>query len=149
MLNEQQVILAKLRLQSANEDYTIARSMIGGGHYKASNNRSYYAIFHAIRAVLALESKDFKKHGHAIGYFNKEYIHAGHFESHFIEIIKTIPAPPGGKKTGAVMENVFVLGYRLNLSLSCCQFCQLYQTANGMLPFCFFVQPLAPLFFMV
>jgi hypothetical protein len=22
------------------------------------------------------------------------------------------PAPPGGKKTGAVMENVFVLGYR-------------------------------------
>jgi hypothetical protein len=21
------------------------------------------------------------------------------------------PAPPGGKKTGAVMENVFVLGY--------------------------------------
>jgi hypothetical protein len=22
------------------------------------------------------------------------------------------PAPPGGKKTGAVMENVFVLGYK-------------------------------------
>jgi hypothetical protein len=28
------------------------------------------------------------------------------------------PAPPGGKKTGAVMENVFVLGYKSNTVFS-------------------------------
>jgi uncharacterized protein (UPF0332 family) len=89
MLNEQQVILSKLRLQSANEDYIIAKSLLNDGHYKAANNRAYYSVFHAIRAVLALESKDFKRHAQVIGYFNKEYIHAGHFEPRFFEIIKT------------------------------------------------------------
>lgn len=89
MLSEQQVILSKLRLQSANEDHTTAKSLLHDGHYKAANNRAYYAMFHAIRAVLALESKDFKRHAQVMGYFNKEYIHAGHFEPHFFEIIKT------------------------------------------------------------
>jgi tellurite resistance protein TehA-like permease len=28
------------------------------------------------------------------------------------------PAPPGGKKTGAVMENVFVLGYKTQPGIS-------------------------------
>ena len=37
-------------------------------------NRSYYAAFYAIRAVLALESIDFKRHKDAIGYFNKTYV---------------------------------------------------------------------------
>jgi hypothetical protein len=35
MLNEQQVILSKLRLQSANEDYIIAKSLLNNGYYKA------------------------------------------------------------------------------------------------------------------
>jgi hypothetical protein len=30
------------------------------------------------------------------------------------------PAPPGGKKTGAVMENVFVLGYISIFHLKIC-----------------------------
>lgn len=88
MLIEQQVILSKLRLQNANEDYIIAKNLLNEGHYKAANNRAYYSMFHAIRAVLALESKDFKRHAQVIGYFNKEYIHAGHFEPRFFKIIK-------------------------------------------------------------
>lgn len=89
MLNEQQVILAKLRLQNASEDYRIAKSLLKDGHYKAANNRAYYSMFHGIRAVLALESKDFKRHAQLIGYFNKEYIHTGQFEPHFFEAIRT------------------------------------------------------------
>ncbi len=30
--------------------------------YKAANNRAYYSIFHSIRAILALEPIDFKRH---------------------------------------------------------------------------------------
>ena len=39
----------------------------------------YYSIFHSIRAVLALEPIDFKKHKDVIAYFNKNYIHTGVF----------------------------------------------------------------------
>lgn len=42
--------------------------------YASANNRAYYAIFYAIRAVLALEEKDFKKHKDVIAYFNQYYV---------------------------------------------------------------------------
>lgn len=43
--------------------------------YASANNRAYYAIFYAIRAVLVLEEKDFKKHKDVIAYFNQYYVH--------------------------------------------------------------------------
>ncbi len=42
--------------------------------YKSANNRAYYAIFHSMRAVLALEGIDFRKHKSVQAYFNKNYI---------------------------------------------------------------------------
>ena len=42
--------------------------------YKSANNRAYYAIFHAIKAVLALEPIDFKRHKDIQAYFNKNYV---------------------------------------------------------------------------
>lgn len=42
--------------------------------YKDSINRSYYATFYAIKAVLALEEVDFKRHKDAVAYFNKKYV---------------------------------------------------------------------------
>lgn len=47
--------------------------------YKAANNRAYYAVFHAIDAVLALEPIAFKKHKDTLGYFNKHYVHTEKF----------------------------------------------------------------------
>lgn len=87
MLNECQVILSNLRLSKAREDVDVAEEVLHSGHYKAANNRAYYCIFHCIRAVLALESIDFKSHSQVIGYFNKNYIHAGHFDSLTFEAI--------------------------------------------------------------
>ena len=40
-------------------------------------NRSYYAVFYAIKSVLALEGKDFKRHKDVIVYFNKTYVASG------------------------------------------------------------------------
>ena len=40
----------------------------------AANNRAYYSIFYAIRAVLAMEKIDFKRHKDVLAYFNKNYI---------------------------------------------------------------------------
>ncbi len=42
--------------------------------YKSSNKRAYYAIFHAINAVHALNGRAFKRHKDAIENFNKDYV---------------------------------------------------------------------------
>ncbi len=42
--------------------------------YKGANNRAYYAIFHAINAIHALNGKAYKRHKDAIGNFNKDYV---------------------------------------------------------------------------
>ncbi len=42
--------------------------------YKSSNNRAYYAIFHAINAVHALNGRAFKRHKDTIENFNKDYV---------------------------------------------------------------------------
>ena len=48
-----------------------------GGFYRDSINRAYYVVFYAIKAILALEGIDFKRHKDAIGYFNKNYVATG------------------------------------------------------------------------
>lgn len=42
--------------------------------YASANNRAYYCIFHAMRAVLALDGEDFKKHSAVIARFTVNYL---------------------------------------------------------------------------
>ena len=42
--------------------------------YRAAANRSYYAIFHSMRAVLALEEVDMSKHSGVMAEFRKRYL---------------------------------------------------------------------------
>lgn len=62
------------RLEQAKEDLTASKLLYDSKLYKSANNRAYYAIFHTIRSILALEPIDFKKHKDVIAYFNKNYI---------------------------------------------------------------------------
>ena len=64
--------LSIYRLERALEDLATAEDNLSNGRFRASVNRSYYAIFHAARAVLALDGLDFKKHAGVVGTFSKE-----------------------------------------------------------------------------
>ena len=66
--------LAKYRLDQSKENLEEAEALFNINKFKGANNRAYYAIFHAMKAILALEQTDFKKHSSVIAYFNKEYI---------------------------------------------------------------------------
>lgn len=44
-----------------------------------SANRSYYGMFHGVRALLALDGVDFKRHSGVISYFQEHYIKTGLF----------------------------------------------------------------------
>ena len=66
--------LALHRIDVAKEDLETAESNYSENHLRAANNRAYYAIYHAITAVLAIESVAFKKHKDTIAHFNKSYV---------------------------------------------------------------------------
>lgn len=66
--------LARYRFEKAQQCILSAEYVMKINDYNLVSNRSYYAIFHGMRAVLALERKDFEKHSGVIGYFRKEYI---------------------------------------------------------------------------
>lgn len=60
---------AKYRLERARIDLSDAEFNYQNRRYLNANNRAYYAIFHAIRAVLATERIDFKRHKDVLAYF--------------------------------------------------------------------------------
>ena len=62
------------RLEQAKSDIKASEVLYKEKLLNAANNRAYYAIFHAIRSVLALEPIDFKRHKDVIAYFNKNYV---------------------------------------------------------------------------
>ena len=68
--------VAKHRLRVAKEDLQAAYLLLEAGSYRGANNRAYYAIFHAVSAVLAMEGVAFKKHKDTLAYFNKNYVAA-------------------------------------------------------------------------
>ena len=66
--------LSRHRIEQAKEDLKAAKALYDLKLYKSANNRAYYSIFHAIRAILALEPIDFKRHKDVLAYFNKNYV---------------------------------------------------------------------------
>ena len=74
MYSEEIKALAKYRLEQSKENLEESKALFAINKYKGACNRAYYAIFHAIKAILALEEIDFKKHSSVMAYFNKEYV---------------------------------------------------------------------------
>ncbi len=79
--------LSKYRLERAREDLQTAKVNLDNGLYKGAVNRSYYAIFHAIRAVNTMDGFDASKHASVIAHFNQYHIHAGDFDKNTYKII--------------------------------------------------------------
>ena len=73
-MSEKKVDLCIYRMRGAIETLGVSALCLESQHYKDSINRSYYAAFYAVKAVLALEEVDFKRHKDAVAYFNKTYV---------------------------------------------------------------------------
>ena len=69
--------LSRYRLEKTGEMYAAALRDLREEDYASANNRAYYCIFHAIRAVLALDGEDFKKHSAVIARFTLNYLKTG------------------------------------------------------------------------
>ena len=80
--------LSKYRFETSLEDLEDAKIMFENERYKNTLNRGYYAIFHAIRAVIALDGFDSSKHSGLIAYFNQNYVKTNIFPKEMSKVIR-------------------------------------------------------------
>ena len=66
--------LSGYRFARAEQMLRASKAAFALEDWVTANNRAYYCFFHAMRAVLALERVDFKKHSAVISYFNQHYV---------------------------------------------------------------------------
>ncbi len=76
MMTENVAALMRYRIEQAEEALAAARLLQRESSLHASVNRSYYAMFYAILALLASRKEETSKHSGAIALFDRFYVHA-------------------------------------------------------------------------
>lgn len=79
--------LAKYRYSLALEDLESAKNLLKEDDLRLALNRSYYSIFHAMRAVNTLDEFDSSRHSSVIAHFNKEHVKNGDFPKEIAKMI--------------------------------------------------------------
>lgn len=79
--------LSRYRMRKAQEMLASAKRDMEAEDYASANNRAYYAIFHAMRAVLALDGEDYKKHSAVISRFTLNYLKPEVFSKEYGKLI--------------------------------------------------------------
>ena len=87
---------ARYRLEKAGKCLDTAEICLRGNDYEAATNRSYYAVFHSIRSILALDEVDFKHHSAVASYFRHYYIKTGIFDVELSDILRDLFDARGG-----------------------------------------------------
>lgn len=79
--------LSQYRLKKAAEELEIAKKLFADNYFAKSLNSSYYSMFHAIRALLAFEKVDSKKHVGLINFFNNLFIKTNKIQEKYFTFI--------------------------------------------------------------
>lgn len=90
MLYDEKKSLSQARINHSTECLAAAEHLLASEDYKSAANRSYYAIFHAMRAVLAFDEIDMKHHSGIISEFRRIYIKSGIFDMKLSQIISVL-----------------------------------------------------------
>jgi len=87
MLDDLKKISVSFRLEKARDCLEASELLLSANSYANSVNRSYYAIYHAVRAVLITVGFSSKTHSGNIGEFRRLFIKTGIFPKEFSDII--------------------------------------------------------------
>lgn len=79
--------LVKYRLENAENDLREATILMKAESYNGVLNRAYYAVFHSVSAIHALDGKSFRRHKDTLGDFNKNYINTEIFPKEYGRLI--------------------------------------------------------------
>jgi len=80
--------LISYRLDRARECIKDTESDILAGSLHSAANRLYYAVFNAMRVLLAKDGVDFSKHSGVIAYIRSQYIKKGILDIKYSELIR-------------------------------------------------------------
>ena len=80
--------LSKYRFERAIEELDNAKAMLDTNRYKLALNRSYYSIFHCMRAVNTIDAFDSSKHSSIIAHFNQYHVKTEDFPKAISKIIR-------------------------------------------------------------
>ena len=86
-MDDKKRTLSDYRLNKAKEELQTASLNLEHDKISQSVNRSYYAIFHAARALLAFDLFDAKRHSAIIASFNQKYIATGQIDRSFYKML--------------------------------------------------------------
>jgi uncharacterized protein (UPF0332 family) len=87
VLDDLREVSVDFRLEKARNCLRAAETLLSADSYADSANRSYYCIYHSIRAVLITSGFSSKTHSNNIGEFRRRYIKTGIFPKEFSDII--------------------------------------------------------------
>ena len=87
--------IALMQMQRAQELLKEVSVLIEVGAYNSAVNRAYYAAFHAIKALEALEGFDSRKHSGAVSHFRQGYIKTGLLPAELSKIIELLQIARG------------------------------------------------------
>jgi uncharacterized protein (UPF0332 family) len=83
MMTENVKALVSYRLEQAAESLAAGKLLLEQGLFRPSINRSYYAMFYSVLALLTTRREETSKHGRAIAIFDKEFVKTGVFSKEF------------------------------------------------------------------
>jgi len=83
MMNSKIKALVSYRLEQVDESLDAARILLEQNLTRSSVNRSYYAMFYAVLALLVTRKQETSKHSGAISLFDKEFVKTGMFKIEF------------------------------------------------------------------
>ena len=87
MLEDHIKSLSQYRVERSEAMLLSAKRDFDAEDYASANNRVYYCLFHAIRAVLALDRIDYKKHSAVISRFRQDYLKTDRISRSFNTLI--------------------------------------------------------------
>lgn len=86
-MEEKRLELCRYRLERAKDDLSVSKLNLDNKKYSQSINRSYYSMFHAVKALLALMQEESRKHAGIISLFNKYYVKPGYIEAKYFKML--------------------------------------------------------------
>ncbi len=83
MMTDNVKALMSYRPEQAAESLAAGKLLLEQGLFRPSINRSYYAMFYSVLALLTPRREETSKHGRAIALFDKEFVKTGVFSKEF------------------------------------------------------------------
>ena len=92
LTDEERKIIVELEMEKANRTFEAAMLMVDNGHWESAANRLYYALFHAVNALLIHDGHQVNTHKGSHALFGQYYIKTGKLPRQYSSVYQKLEA---------------------------------------------------------